>query len=293
MAVQTTLSSLSQTASSNGPDGASDPPSALDDQQRYHGSFIATLRDGKGFSAEVDVASAATCDIGGANSLHVRVTGTTTITSLGTNYNGPRFIRFGGALTLTHNASTLILPGGASITTAAGDCCVARPISGGWVVSDYQRATTPLNGAVIDRTYAAYTANADLTAQIPADDTIPQNSEGTQIISVSFTPKTTTNRLRLRFQGEASAAVAASVVAALFSSASASAIRSTFTNVSAGQGGTLVIEHEYVPATTSALTFSVRVGPVSATTVRMNGTSAARFFGGTMAATLVIEEIAA
>lgn len=149
MAVQTTLSSLSQTAASNGPDGASDPPSALDDQQRYHGSFIATIRDGKGFSAEVDVASAATCDIGGANSPFVRITGTTTITSFGTNYNGPRFIRFGGALVLTHNSSTLILPGGASITTAAGDTCVATPISGGWRVGAYQRATgAPPDGSV-------------------------------------------------------------------------------------------------------------------------------------------------
>lgn len=45
MTVQTTLASLSTTAASNGPDGASDPPSALDDALRYHGAFIAQLRD--------------------------------------------------------------------------------------------------------------------------------------------------------------------------------------------------------------------------------------------------------
>lgn len=45
MAVNTTLAGLSQTAASNGPDGGADPPSALDDALRYHGAFIAMLRD--------------------------------------------------------------------------------------------------------------------------------------------------------------------------------------------------------------------------------------------------------
>jgi hypothetical protein len=58
----------------------------------------------------VTLASAATTDIGAQNSVFLNITGTTTITSFGTNYNGPRYIRFDGALTLTHNATTLILP---------------------------------------------------------------------------------------------------------------------------------------------------------------------------------------
>jgi len=45
MAVNTTLAGLSQTAADNGPDGGADPPSALDDVLRYHGAFIAMLRD--------------------------------------------------------------------------------------------------------------------------------------------------------------------------------------------------------------------------------------------------------
>jgi len=93
---------------------------------------------------EVDIASATTTDIGGQNSNFLQITGTTTITGFGTNYNGPRFLRFAGALTLTHG-SALVLPSGASITTAAGDMAVAIPkaTSGtpdGWVVL-YQRAS--------------------------------------------------------------------------------------------------------------------------------------------------------
>jgi hypothetical protein len=88
---------------------------------------------------ESDLASATTTDIGAQNTNFLRITGTTTITSFGVNYNGPRFLRFSGALTLTHNASTLILPAGANITTATGDTCIVLPISGGWYVSAYSR----------------------------------------------------------------------------------------------------------------------------------------------------------
>ena len=86
------------------------------------------------------IASATTTDIGAQLSNFLQVTGTTTITSFGTNYNGPRFLIFSGALLLTHSA-TLVLPGAANITTVANDCAIAIPISGGWQVVAYQRAS--------------------------------------------------------------------------------------------------------------------------------------------------------
>lgn len=73
-------------------------------------------------NTSVDVASGATADIGAAASDYVRITGTTTITGLGTVSGGIwKCVRFAGALTLTHNATSLILPGGVNILTAAGD----------------------------------------------------------------------------------------------------------------------------------------------------------------------------
>lgn len=69
-----------------------------------------------------DVASAATISLGEGGFFHV--TGTTTITDIdfGTDKAGrAAWVMFSGALTLTHNSSTLILPTGANITTAAGD----------------------------------------------------------------------------------------------------------------------------------------------------------------------------
>ena len=101
--------------------------------------------------AWADIASAATTDIGAVNSGNLRVTGTTTITGFGTAATGTtRTLRFAGILTLTHNATSLILPGAANITTpgdaniitAANDTCTAVSLgAGNWIVTDYQRAS--------------------------------------------------------------------------------------------------------------------------------------------------------
>jgi hypothetical protein len=89
---------------------------------------------------ETDIASATTCNIGAVVTLKVRITGVTTITSLGTQINKWKLVRFGGILTLTYNATSLILPGNANITTAANDTAmfVSDP-SGNWTCWSYQR----------------------------------------------------------------------------------------------------------------------------------------------------------
>lgn len=68
-----------------------------------------------------DVASAGALTLG-TDGNYFDITGTTTITSIGTLGIGTVVtLHFDGALTLTHNATDLVLPGGANITTAAGD----------------------------------------------------------------------------------------------------------------------------------------------------------------------------
>ncbi len=94
-------------------------------------------------SGATTLASAATTNIGGASAPSVTVTGTTTITALGTAQAGAvRRITFAAALTLTHNATSLILPGGANITTAAGDAVEFESLgSGNWRCVSYTRAS--------------------------------------------------------------------------------------------------------------------------------------------------------
>jgi hypothetical protein len=95
------------------------------------------------YGAEVNLASAATADLGAAASSLINITGATAITSLGASASTARplyRLRFAGALTLTHNAVSLILPGGANIATASGDSCIAQYLGGGnWRVLAYSR----------------------------------------------------------------------------------------------------------------------------------------------------------
>jgi hypothetical protein len=88
------------------------------------------------------IASAGTTDIGAATGRFVHITGTATITALGTKTAGvEREVVFDGALTLTHNATSLILPGAANITTAAGDTAImVSEGSGNWRCLAFQRA---------------------------------------------------------------------------------------------------------------------------------------------------------
>ena len=85
------------------------------------------------------VASATTTDIGAVLSSYIQVTGTTTITGLGTIAAGTtKTLEFAGALTLTHNGTSLILPNAANITTVTGD--VAEFVSegsGNWRCMSY------------------------------------------------------------------------------------------------------------------------------------------------------------
>lgn len=163
--------------------------------------------------------------------------------------------------------------------------------SGAWVV-----VGGPLPpGSIIHSTVGTYAANASLTTVIPLDDTIPQNTEGDQIISVSHTPKSTNHKLRARFVGQVSRNANNYVAGAIFSDASADALVATYAVVpSADNSVMLCMEVEWSPATTSAVTISVRVGPAgSAGTVRLNGNTGGRFFGGKSAAVLTVEEIVA
>jgi len=151
MPLPSSINDLSQTAGSNSPPG-SESPTTADDYLRTYASYIAQHRDGKGFALEASLASGATCDIGAANSLIVQITGTTGITSFGTTYSGPRIVRFAAALTLTHSAS-LVLPGAANITTAAGDFLIAVPNgnpASGYRVVAYHRASGQALYSVID-----------------------------------------------------------------------------------------------------------------------------------------------
>ncbi len=119
--------------------------------------------------AEATIASATTTAIGAAPANYLLVSGTTAITAFDTIQAGTRrILEFQGSLTLTHNATSLILPGGKSITTAAGDVAMFMSEgSGNWRCASYTKA----NGtavAVIPVIPVTTVAFANITAPFSA-----------------------------------------------------------------------------------------------------------------------------
>lgn len=90
------------------------------------------------------LAGGGTTDLGSVFQAAVTISGTATITSFGSSapVGSMKFVTFSGASVLTHNATSLILPTGANITTAAGDCALIQHVSSGnWRVMFYQLAS--------------------------------------------------------------------------------------------------------------------------------------------------------
>jgi hypothetical protein len=143
---------------------------------------------------------------------------------------------------------------------------------------------------IVDAT--PYTSNATLSTGIPYDDTIPTSSEGDQILSASITPSSSSNTVRIRFNGFGTTSGSGAVcIAAVFRGTTCVYVLATGSNsVQANMGFTFLD----APATTSSTTYSIRVGSITGTSgIRMNGDFSSRLFGGKAACTMRLEEVQA
>jgi hypothetical protein len=153
---------------------------------------------------------------------------------------------------------------------------------------------TMAQGGLVDTAVATYATSTGMSTALPRDDTVPQSSEGTEILSASLTPKSSTNKVRVSFTGFGSPNSAVAISAALFIDSTASALTATSTSFAAADTHSVIsFMFEHTPGDTNAHTYKVRVGPSSGAIIRMNGNSAGRYFGGIAACTLRIEEISA
>lgn len=133
-----------------------------------------------------------------------------------------------------------------------------------------------------------------ITGNIPYDDTIPQNTEGDEVMTLAITPTSATNKLKIdvvTFIDTDNSSNPA--ITALFQD-------STANSLAAGAGcGDVNGEDDVVPVkfthfmtagTTSLTTFKVRVGMPSGNCT-FNGESGIRRLGGVMASSITIAEI--
>lgn len=133
-------------------------------------------------------------------------------------------------------------------------------------------------------------AAATGTTLIPIDNTIPQITEGTEFMTLSFTPKSATNVLVIEADINGSLSVQGNTMMALFKDATASALASNVTLTAANFFTKYSLRHKMVAGTTSAITFRIRAGGDVSSTMSFNSVTGVQYMGGTLASNITVTE---
>lgn len=128
------------------------------------------------------------------------------------------------------------------------------------------------------------------TTALPQDDTIPQNTEGNEVMSVAITPKNASSTLYIMVTTQIGSSTTQNCAAALFVDSTANALAAAGTRLDASWQATVAFTHAVSAASTSARTYKVRIG-CTAGTVSLNGVDGTRRFGGVSKSSLVVVEV--
>lgn len=252
-----------------------------------------TLGIGTLYTEGAAIASAATIDLDAATGDFVHITGTTGISAMTLAQGAERTLVFDSNPVITGGAS-LILPvpsGSTALQAQANDVAVVRGEGSGVTrVVAYQRSLDRPGNRIAQVVTTSYATHTSTTTAIPVDDTVPQNTEGTEILSAAITPRYANSILLIEIVVPfAVSGGSATCAAALFkdSDASAIAVGAVFSGI--GEPKQIVVQALLTPGVTTAITYKVRVGP-SGNTMWINGLATGRLYGGINAATMTITE---
>lgn len=276
----------------HGVNGTHDPTKVgmLAGTQTFTGqkTFSSTVHWSKG----ADIASATTLVLG-TDGNYFDVTGTTTIALISSSGVGTVIgLHFDSALTITHDATDLVLPQGEDIKVSPGDeLTFIEYASGDWRMIG---GSARLKGATIQTQYVQDGILASGAGTTPMDDSIPQNTEGNEFMTLAITPENVNNTLAIEVNWNGGA-TSQDITVALFQDSVADALaavtasRATLTT-SLFQRGEFT--YEMTAGTTSAITFKVRAGASGATTTYFNGNiGGAQRYGGVAQSYIRITEI--
>ena len=149
-------------------------------------------------------------------------------------------------------------------------------------------------GKVLQHKETSSSAVATGTTLIPEDDTIPQNDEGTEVMTLAITPVSATSTMYIATQVFLSMTNITRGGIALFKDTDANAVAMTSVFIKdATSMGNGIVRYAEVTGNTTARTYKVRLGGLggSSSTVSFNGQSGSRKFGGidTLSSLQIIE----
>jgi hypothetical protein len=177
------------------------------------------------------------------------------------------------------------LDGTPIFSATTGGITFGVPVSGaGGYATGVRQIVSSLSGTV-----------QTITTQIPADGTIPQNTEGTQIASVTITPQSATSFLRVDVVIPTfTVTVNITPVAAIFRDSDVGALAASAGQVSINNTNFRTFSAIVASGSTAATTFKLRFGPNAAATIFVNGYAGpTTFFGGVSQTGLIVTEYGA
>lgn len=196
-----------------------------------------------------------------------------------------------GEIGASELAATLDLSG-KSVTLAAGEVGASELAA----TLDLSGKTLTLPAAnrslIVQQVNTQTGAVATGSTAIPFDDTIPENDEGDEYMTLAITPTSATNKLKIDVVFGYAVSALAQVAVALFQDSTVNALAAMAGGrvEAAGVQDQCTFTHYMTAGTTSETTFKVRAGP-SAGTLSFNGSAGTRRFGGVMASSITITEI--
>ena len=149
-------------------------------------------------------------------------------------------------------------------------------------------------GKVLQMVYVFTGAYATGSTTMPFDDTIPQNTEGNEVMTLAITPTSASSKLLINVDVCGSSDVQGNWTAALFRDSTADALTATqvkASNVTADQNDHCHLSWVADSSSTSATTFKVRCGQNNAGAWYFNGENGSSLFGGVANSGITIMEI--
>lgn len=203
-----------------------------------------------------------------------------------------------GALAILNTVSTAVIDAAAVIYSKIQNVTAARllgnPTGGAAAPSEISLGSgLSFNGTTMNSIQTVVTLSTAISSTavlIPADNTTPQNTEGAQVFSVPFTPKSASSRIFITVTLLLShGTTGADLAVTLFVDAGANAVSTGSQGALASVMNTVTCTYDAPSASTSSRTYAIRYGGGSATTF-INRTSLGNQYNGTLTSYMIITE---
>lgn len=151
--------------------------------------------------------------------------------------------------------------------------------------------TLSVNGQIIQEIRSSTVATQTITGNIPVDDTIPQITEGGEVLTAAITPTNASNILKIEIIAQIGVGAGNNPFIGIWQDATADCLAGSWSyTTAANQKRCIPFRYFMVAGTVSSTTFRFRAGLESGS-IYINSLAAGRQYGGTLFTSLTVQEI--